>query len=216
MFYKSFLLGSSLILSTSAATSYTPANPIREELSFGQTGVVHSPHNPHYIPNFTLDGQHGLPPEILSDRVILTPPWPGNQRRSIWSDHGQTDEHWSAELEFRVSGQEHSTGNMQLWYTKQKHDIMDESIYTVGKWDGLAIVVSAYGGHGGSIRGFMNDRTISVSNIRPIPIVVPTCPMIRRSLTTIEAMVNANTNPADVTTLPVPAMARMMPVLSPA
>ena len=64
--------------------------------------------------------------------------------------------------------------------------------------------------------GVMNDRTINVSNSRPRPMVVPTCPMMRRSLTTIDAMVNANTRPADVTTLPVLPIARMMPVLSPA
>jgi hypothetical protein len=64
--------------------------------------------------------------------------------------------------------------------------------------------------------GVMNERTTSVSNSRPGPIVVPTWPMIRRSLTTMEPMVNANSRPADVTTLPVPPMARMMPVFSPA
>ncbi|SLD02619.1 Uncharacterised protein [Mycobacteroides abscessus subsp. massiliense] len=46
--------------------------------------------------------------------------------------------------------------------------------------------------------------------------VVPICPMICRSLTTIEAIVAANTSPADVTTFPVPPIARMMPVFSPA
>ena len=62
----------------------------------------------------------------------------------------------------------------------------------------------------------MNDRMISVSNSRPIPIVVPTCPATTRSLTTIDIIVNANTKPADVTTAPVPAIDRMMPVLIPA
>jgi hypothetical protein len=64
--------------------------------------------------------------------------------------------------------------------------------------------------------GVMNERTTNVSNNRPRPIVVPTWPMMRRSLTTIEAMVNANTRPADVTTLPVLPIARMMPVFKPA
>ena len=31
--------------------------------------------------------------------------------------------------------------------------------------------------------GVMNERTTKVSNIKPRPIVVPTCPMIRKSLT---------------------------------
>ena len=63
--------------------------------------------------------------------------------------------------------------------------------------------------------GVINDRTINVSKSRPKPMVVPIWPRARRSLNMNEDMVNANTRPAVVTT-PVPAMARMMPVLSPA
>lgn len=55
-----------------------------------------------------------------------------------------------------------------------------------------------------AIDGIMNERTIRVSNSRPSPIVVPTWPTTRRSLTSMEAMVNANTSPAAVTTFPVP------------
>ena len=40
--------------------------------------------------------------------------------------------------------------------------------------------------------------------------------MTVNSLTAIDIMVNANTNPAEVTTDPVPPIARMMPVFSPA
>ncbi|CNJ18338.1 Uncharacterised protein [Mycobacterium tuberculosis] len=46
--------------------------------------------------------------------------------------------------------------------------------------------------------------------------LVPTCPMIRKSLTAIAAMVKANTRPAFVTTLPVPPIARIIPVFIPA
>ena len=46
--------------------------------------------------------------------------------------------------------------------------------------------------------------------------VVPTWPIIRKSLNTIEAIVKANTRPAFVTTLPVPPIARMIPVFIPA
>src|SRR3954452_2052619 len=67
-----------------------------------------------------------------------------------------------------------------------------------------------------AIDGVMNDRITSVSKSRPSPIVVPTCPATTRSLTIIVIMVNANTRPADVTTAPVPAIDRMMPVLIPA
>jgi hypothetical protein len=62
----------------------------------------------------------------------------------------------------------------------------------------------------------MSDRTISVSKRSPIPTVVPNWPIIRKSLKTKEDMVNANTRPAEVTTAPVPPMARMIPVLMPA
>ena len=67
-----------------------------------------------------------------------------------------------------------------------------------------------------AIDGVMNERITSVSNSKPRPIVVPTCPATTRSLTIIVIMVNANTSPADVTTAPVPAIDRMIPVLMPA
>ena len=62
----------------------------------------------------------------------------------------------------------------------------------------------------------MNARTTKVSNSRPIAIVDPSWPMVTRSLTTIDAIVSANTTPATVTTLPVPPIERMIPVLIPA
>jgi antitoxin VapB len=64
--------------------------------------------------------------------------------------------------------------------------------------------------------GVMNDRTISVSNSRPSAIVVPIWPSTRRSLKMNDAMVKANSRPAAVTTDPLPAIDRMMPVLMPA
>ncbi len=46
--------------------------------------------------------------------------------------------------------------------------------------------------------------------------VVPTCPMTRSGLIANVAMVAANTRPADVTTAPVPAIERIIPVFIPA
>ena len=46
-----------------------------------------------------------------------------------------------------------------------------------------------------AIDGVMNDRMISVSNMRPSPMVVPTCARMRSSLKAIDAMVSANTSP---------------------
>ena len=62
----------------------------------------------------------------------------------------------------------------------------------------------------------MNERTISVSRSRPMQTVVPTWPIVRRSLVSIASMVNANTRPADVTTPPVLPRARISPVCNPA
>ena len=62
----------------------------------------------------------------------------------------------------------------------------------------------------------MNARITNVSNSRPIPIVVPTWATTVSVLTTIDIIVNANTRPADVTTEPVPPIARIMPVFNPA
>ena len=46
--------------------------------------------------------------------------------------------------------------------------------------------------------------------------MVPICATTVSSLTAIDIIVKANTRPADVTTEPVPPIARMMPVFSPA
>jgi mannose-binding lectin 1 len=44
---------------------------------------------------------------------------------------------------------------MQVWYSQERHGTT--SVYTVGKFDGLVLIVDTYGGSGGSIRGFLND-----------------------------------------------------------
>src|ERR1700757_2113241 len=62
----------------------------------------------------------------------------------------------------------------------------------------------------------MSDRPIRGSKSRPRPMVVPPWPITVSSLTAIVIMVKANTSPADVTTSPVPPIARMMPVFRPA
>src|SRR5271156_2850613 len=64
--------------------------------------------------------------------------------------------------------------------------------------------------------GVMKERTTRVSKSSPSMMVEPIWPAMRRSLTSMEPMVKAKTIPAAVTTPPVPPMARMMPVLSPA
>lgn len=113
---------------------------------------------------------------------MLTPPAPGNQRAGLWSDKTLDFTEWSADLEFRASGQEHASGKLQLWLVKDgQHDVGESGLYTVDKFQGLVIVVDDYGStvissflgiiadiaditQGGNIRGFLNDGTTSYKN----------------------------------------------------
>ena len=122
------------------------AQYVIDNLSFGhKSGESISP-NLRGIPHFFVDGSKtpdGWEPEIMSDRVVLTPPYPGNKRGSIWSEsplHHKGD--WIAELQFRASGVERGAGNLQLWYVQssQKHQ-EPNSLYTAPKFDGLVLVV---------------------------------------------------------------------------
>ncbi|KAF2687719.1 concanavalin A-like lectin/glucanase [Lentithecium fluviatile CBS 122367] len=145
------------------ALSTARAQYIIDNLSFGQKGGEPISPNLRAIPHFNVKGD-GWDPEILSDRVMLTPPWPGNRRGAIWSEdplHHKGD--WSAELHFRASGMERGGGNLQLWYTKesQKNDV-PASLYTAPKFDGLVLVVDQYEGRGGSVRGFLNDGNMDI------------------------------------------------------
>ena len=54
---------------------------------------------------------------------------------------------WISQTEFQVTGGDRGGGNMQIWYVQEGHQTVgSSSIYTVGKFDGLAIVVDPYGG----------------------------------------------------------------------
>lgn len=53
---------------------------------------------------------------------------------------------WIADFSFRATGPERGGGNLQLWYTKEQPNIATSSIYTVGRFDGLVLVVDTYGG----------------------------------------------------------------------
>lgn len=94
---------------------------------------------------------------------------------------------WSAQVEFRATGPERGSGNLQLWYAKdgpKSHST--SSIYTVGYFDGVVLVIDSYGGkvhttqarlkvprnadrlQGGGIRGFMNDGTLDYKNYHSV------------------------------------------------
>ncbi|KAK3709948.1 hypothetical protein LTR37_010567 [Vermiconidia calcicola] len=132
------------------------AQQIVDDLSFGYKDNV-SP-NGRGIPGWSVtSSNHHV--QILSDRVILTPPVPGNARGALWADKPIESESWSVEVSLRVSGQDSGSGNLQFWLAKDKNSINVDSIYTVGAFDGLALVLDQYGGRGGGFRGFLNDGT---------------------------------------------------------
>jgi len=137
---------------------------VLQDQSFGQADEIWSEDH-HHVTGWRLSGENEYSPDILSDRIILTPPHPGNRRAAMWAEHPQQEENWSAEFEFRATGPERGSGNLQIWYAKEGHNEVGlASIYTVGKFDGLAITISRHGGHGGSIRGFLNDGTTSMKD----------------------------------------------------
>ena len=54
---------------------------------------------------------------------------------------------WVAELEFRATGPDRGGGNLHLWYAKDgRMNIGTSSIYTVGNYDGMVLVIDPYGG----------------------------------------------------------------------
>lgn len=143
------------------AVSAAQAQYVIENLSFGHKEGYISP-DLRAIPHFDVQGVDDYMPQVLSDRIILTPPYPGSKRGALWANsamHHSGD--WTAELDFRATGMERGGGNLQLWYVKQSqaHD-KPNSLYTTPKFDGLVLVVDQYEGHGGSVRGFLNDGTI--------------------------------------------------------
>lgn len=126
-----------------------------ETMSFGQKG--HISHVNAGIPGWNLFGQ-GHSPQILSDRVILTPPGPGHTKGALWMNSAVDQPHWLAEVRVRASGQEHGSGNFQIWYAKDgQRSINSNAIYSTASFEGLVLVVDQYGGHGGMLRAFLND-----------------------------------------------------------
>lgn len=76
----------------------------------------------------------------------------------MWAKKSLWNPKWSAALEFRAAGPDRASGRLQLWLTKNGEDVVGtSSIYSVGKWEGLAIVIDQYAGSGGMVRGFLND-----------------------------------------------------------
>ncbi|PWY87050.1 lectin family integral membrane protein [Aspergillus sclerotioniger CBS 115572] len=142
------------------------AQSVIEASSFG-FGQTLSP-NADSIPGWQTGGESHSP-DILSNKIILTPPYPGNTRGFAWSQTPVSQLEWTAEFQFRATGPERGGGNLQLWYAKDGKDrIGTSSIYTVNQFDGFALVIDSHGGRGGSVRGFLNDGTTDYKSQRSV------------------------------------------------
>ena len=104
-------------------------------------------------------------PELLSDKVILTPVAPGNQRGAVWADKSLQNQNWIADVEFRANGPERAGGNLNIWLVRDgAHVVGSDSVYSAGKFEGLGLVVDQHSGSGGMLRGFLNDGTTDYKN----------------------------------------------------
>ncbi|KAI9685011.1 MAG: hypothetical protein M1822_005403 [Bathelium mastoideum] len=107
-----------------------------------------------------MSGDGGFP-QLFSDRIMLTPPYPGNRRSGIWTESPADFPEWTASLDFRASGPERAGGNLQLWFANNGEQVVGKSsVYTTGPFDGLVLVFDQYGGRGGGLRGFLNDGNV--------------------------------------------------------
>ncbi|KAI9801103.1 MAG: hypothetical protein M1833_002971 [Piccolia ochrophora] len=134
------------------------ADTLDENLSFGHKEGQSLSAN---IRGWRVQGDPQTP-SILSDKIILTPPYPGHQRGAIWAENQTPTNEWTADFDFRATGPERGGGNLQMWYTREHQGA--SSAYTIGKFDGLVLVIDTYGGSGGVIRGFLNDGSVEYKN----------------------------------------------------
>lgn len=130
------------------------AQNIIERLSFGHKQPISD--NQFSIPGWSLLGE-GHVPQILSDKVVVTPPVGGNKRGALWTENKNTQDQWTLAVDFRVNGDERAGGNMNIWYLRDgPSTVSTGSVYTTSKFEGLVIVVDTVGGVQ-KIRGFLND-----------------------------------------------------------
>ncbi|EON98093.1 putative lectin family integral membrane protein [Phaeoacremonium minimum UCRPA7] len=147
-----------LSLCLAAGFSQIQAQYLVSELSFGY-GTRITPDNTKNIPHFSIQGTPA-PPEVLSNKIILTPPAPGNSRAALWGDRDLMHTQWVADVDFRANGPERGGGNLNIWLARDgAYAVGQGSIYTVGRFEGLALVIDTHGGTGGMVRGFLNDGT---------------------------------------------------------
>lgn len=165
-----------------AASSAVAQQILLTDLSFGHQGrlvnplrltrrdytdncnSISPPEDRGKIPGFSTSGLK-TQPQILSNKVILTPVSPGNQRGAIWAEKTLEETEWVADVDLRANGPERGGGNLNIWLTKDgENQVGSSSIYTVGKFEGLALVVDAHGGSGGMLRAFLNDGSVDYAS----------------------------------------------------
>ncbi|KAK2808052.1 hypothetical protein FQN50_005134 [Emmonsiellopsis sp. PD_5] len=146
----------------SVFASAAHADAIVERTSFGQNGRISS--DKRLIPGWQVSGRDHSP-EKMSDRIILTPPYSGNKRGALWAEDPVTQNQWTVDFNFRANGEERGSGNLQIWYAKDgQAKVSTSSIYTVGAFDGFALTIDTHSGRGGTIRGFLNDGTVTYNS----------------------------------------------------
>src|SRR5258707_558540 len=89
------------------------AQDVAKDFSFGYDKGI-SP-NSFGIPGWTILGE-GYVPQLLSDKVILTPPYGDNKRGALWTEQKSQLQEWTVQLDFRAGGPDRASGNMALWY----------------------------------------------------------------------------------------------------
>ncbi|KPI39959.1 uncharacterized protein AB675_11354 [Cyphellophora attinorum] len=126
-----------------------------ENFSFGHKGGSISPSS-FTIPGFSLLGVEYMP-QLLSDKVVMTPPFGGNKRGALWTENKNTLPDWKADFRFRVAVTDQGSGSLQLWYAADGKDkVGTASVASVSRFDGLAILIDTVNGKQ-KIRGFLND-----------------------------------------------------------
>ncbi|KMU85874.1 hypothetical protein CIHG_03403 [Coccidioides immitis H538.4] len=148
-------IGRILALSSSLF-ALSSADTLVERTSFGNGNRISA--DMSSLPGWQLSGD-GFTPEIMSDRIIMTPPYPGRKRGAMWALDPVSQSEWTVDFEFRVNGEDGPGGNIQLWYVKNGQvDVGSQDIYSVSRFDGLAITIDSSQGRG-MVRGFLNDGT---------------------------------------------------------
>ena len=103
-------------------------------------------------------------PQLLSDKVVMTPPFGGNKKGAVWGENKNTLKDWKVDFGFRVAVTDAGSGALQVWYAANgKETVSTHDIYSVGRFDGLAVVIDTVGGKQ-KIRGFLNDGSADYKN----------------------------------------------------